>query len=787
MENGAWAEESGAGFDFKYYGKRYLRLWPLLLIAFAVCFGYAYYYLRFKVVSSYRSSTKVMLSSENYSAGMNSGINLMMWGGQKNVANEIAIFRTSYLMEQLVKKQRLNVFWYQIGRLREVEVFDVPMELETDRPADSLKGVSFDIVPLSKNAFELIYTVDAEEVREKKFFGQVFSVPGGDRYKLKNSFGTDLSGHYRVKISPVEAAASRYNGALSVGMDDRSSSIVILSFTYPLASKAAYILNEYVKEFTYQNDKDKTRIADSTINFIDYRISRVNEDLLDLEDNIQRYMQEKGLANLDAQSGMLLGNQNSYNQQLIALENRLSLIKALQESLTKTGASPRIVPGSLLDEDGGFASLAGSYNDLIMERERMLLSYKEDHPVIVNHDTQIEEARLNILEYLQNTENRLLINRRDMRATANVIAGDIRQVPQSQREVLDMERKQQLAQSLYLFLLQRREETAVANSARGAGIRVIEPAKRGIDLSTNPNNYWMMAFVIALLVPAAKIAAEELLNSKVRNRKDINKRTAVPIIAEISHMEEDYTLIDFLGKRSALAEQFRSLRTDLAFMLTKEGAKVVMLTSGMPGEGKSFTAINLAHVLAYAGKKVLLMEFDLRRPKLSSNFKLRDKQLGITNYIIDRSMTLEQLAYKVHNMESLYYIGSGPIPPNPSELISNDRTMALMNEAKEQYDLVIIDTPPIGMVTDAQLLNRHADATLYMVRANHTPLDLVKLIEELDLSGKMSNMGIVFNDVAPDQGGYYGYYGYGYGYYGEEEEPKSKKGIMSRFKENKRK
>ncbi len=776
MENSAWVEENGSGFDFKYYGRRYLKLWPLLTIGLVICLSYTYYYVSYELKPLYKSLAKVRLSNENY-AGGTASMGFLSESGTK-MATEEEIFRSSYLMQQLVIKKRLNIFWYLKGRLKEEEIFNAPMQLFVDKPADSMKSVSFTVVPLSNEAFELEYLEGEEEIVRQIRFGDSFSLPRGDHYVLtpKESLSAGLK--YKIAINSVWATAGQFGNNFSA-LVPKGTSTMQLFINSPVPEKGAYILNQLIEEYIYQDSRDKGRIADSTIKFIDNRILKVNEELTELEGTIQGYMQERGLANLQAQSGMLLSNQNVYTQQLISLENRLSLIKELKSNLS-SGQVQRFVPGVLLEEDGGFANLSHQYNDLLLQRERSLLAYKPDHPNILNIDKQLEEVRQNILEYLNNTENRLIVNRRDIQATVNRLAGDVRQVPKERSELLNMERRQQLAQEMYLFLLQRREEVAVANSARGTSIRIIEPARGGANISKKPDSFWTMAFIIAFLIPAGKIAAEELLNNKVRTRKDITKRTTAPVIAEISHKEEDYTLIDFAGKRSALAEQFRSLRTDLAFMLTAEGAKVVMLTSGMPGEGKSFTALNLAHILAYAGKKVLLMEFDLRRPKLSEHFNQRKQQQGITNYIVDRSLNLAQLAYPVPHMDGLDYIGSGPVPPNPSELIVNDRTRQLMEEAKANYDMVVIDTPPIGLVTDAQLLNHYADATLYMVRANHSPLDLLKLIDELYQSGKLRNMALVFNDVKQEDGGYYGYYGYGYGYYGETEKKRKK----SWFKKN---
>lgn len=424
--------------------------------------------------------------------------------------------------------------------------------------------------------------------------------------------------------------------------------------------------------------------------------------------------------------------------------------------------------------DQGFNSLISAYNALILERERLLLSYTLSNPYVKNADARIQSIKDNIFEYLNNTKNSLEISRNELQRNSVQLKGNIRQVPAQERAFLDLSRQQQLKQELYLFLLQKREETAIANTSNIAGIRVIDlPKADKLPFAPQNRTVWSMAFFIAVLLPAIYVYGKDLLSTKVRNRKDIEKRTQVPVIAEINHnlLQEDF--ITFSDSRSALAEQFRALRTNLQFMLPKAEQKVLMVTSSIPGEGKSFTSLNLAQVLSLTGQKVLLVELDLRKPKLTKLSQAKGN-LGVTDYIVRPELELEEIIGIVEGNEKLFFVPAGPIPPNPSELLMSERMQQLLAEAKTNYDMVILDVPPIGAVADAQILSQYADAILYLVRAGKTPYGALEIPDKLVREGKLKNLGIVLNDVNEKDNAYYGYTYYSYGSYGNEED-KSKK------------
>jgi capsular exopolysaccharide synthesis family protein len=378
---------------------------------------------------------------------------------------------------------------------------------------------------------------------------------------------------------------------------------------------------------------------------------------------------------------------------------------------------------------------------------------------------------------LEGTRKSLEITEAELQKELDKIEKEIRKVPSHERTYLDLARQQQIKQELYLFLLEKREETAISKTSNISNAKIIDTPKSEFKpYSPNKLMILMLGLVAGLALPFARIYLLDTLNNKVQTKEDILKATKVPIVGEISHNETEEMLVIARNPRAVISEQFRALRTNLQFMLGSLNTKgnVILLTSSMSGEGKSFTAVNLATIMAISGKKVLMMELDLRKPNLSPGLNIKN-DFGFTNYVINPEVKTSDVIRLAGVHENLFIISSGPLPPNPAELIMNARVDLLMQELKATFDYVIVDAPPIGLVTDAQLLNKYADLTLYLVRQKYTYKNQLSIVEDLYTNGKMKSMGIVVNDIKPVGGYGYGYGGYGYGSYsygtyGNEEE-----------------
>lgn len=762
-------EKNIENYDFRNYLERIFRSWYIFFASFIICLSIAFLYLRY-ATPQYHINAKILIEDEKKGNGSWASAATMdigkLMGGGSSVDNEIEVIKTRYLMDRLVKRMQLNFIWFRLGDIRDVEIDEAPVQIEIKDLQDSLKKTEFKVEIKDKNSFSLTYEdpEDKEKHNLNLSFNKAFTLPNLGSFVFKNEHG--LAGKkYKLLIRSIDSQVSGYRALLTAEVTNKLASTIDIQFNYPLTKKGEQILNEYITEYIEQNRRDKSRIADSTIAFIDERILLVNSDLNRIEDEIQSYMQEKGLANIAEQSKLLFESSSGYIKQLADVQGKIEVINAIEKLLQQEN-NKRLVAGTVLTDDLSFSALMSSYNNLNLEKERLLLSFTSDNPYVANVNERIESVKRNILTYLHNSRSNLEVSRKEIEKNVGHLQGNIKQVPSQQRAFLALSRQQQLKQELYLFLLQKKEETAVANTSNIAGIRIIDPPK-AINAPFSPNKMvvFFAAIFLAFLMPMGKIYLEDILNNKVTNRTDIERQTKVPIVAEFSHNTTGIDLINFESSRSILAEQFRSLRTNLRFMMPKSTDKVILVTSGMPGDGKSFTSLNLANVYAVSGKKVLLLEFDLRKPKLSKIYT-DVSQIGISNYIVDQSLSLEDIIKVVGDTGNLYFGPCGPIPPNPAELILSERIDQLMREARERFDYIIIDAPPIGVVTDGQLLSVYCDVVLYVIRANYTLLKLTRLPEEIRRDDKMKNMAIVLNDVNENAGGYYGY---NYGYYHADE------------------
>lgn len=766
-------------FSYQDYLLRLIRLWPLFLFSFILCVAGAYIYVRYRTTPMYHVGAKILIEDDPQATTSAAGLDLQsMLGTTSGVDNQAEILKIRSLMEALVRDFKLNILWYKEEPLREIEVFDGPYKLIFNGVNDTInRSLVLNMRMQDTSNFSLSYENKGEEIILQKIpFNSPFELPGYGSFTMEKSAGvkTFLEDEYKVKVLAFDDAVSSLRSTITTNISNKLTTIIDLQMDCGLRSKGEYILNKYIDQYIKQSIQNKSRIADSTIAFIDQRILLVNAELNGIEQKIQQFMQGNGLANISAQSQLMLESNKEYTNQIQDLEIRMEMMDAVDSMLNIPGGKS-LISGAVLNNgitDQAFNTLISTYNGLILERERLLMGYRPNNPIIKNADQRIVSIKENIFDYIKNTRRSLEVNKQEIARNFGLLRGNIRQVPVQERAFLDLSRQQQLKQELYLFLLQKREETALANTSSIGGITILDKPKANKQpFSPKPSVIYLGSIIIALLIPTGKIFLEDSLNTKIRSRKDLEERSSAPVIAELNHNASGIDLLQFDSSRSILAEQFRGLRTNIQFLLGGEENKVVLLSSGMPGEGKSFISLNLANVFAHSEKKVLLLEFDLRKPKLSKTYHAQQGQQGISNFIVNKDLTIADIVRPVDESEHVYFAPCGPIPPNPSELIMKTRTKELFRVAREQFDIIIIDAPPVGAVTDAQLLNNYADLFLFVTRANYTPYNLLSLPEDMKRERKIGTYAMILNDVRKKGHGY-SYYGYAYGHYGQEDKKK---------------
>lgn len=789
--NSEGVESSDENFDFKGFLYKVLRDWWIILLSIIICLSISYSYLRY-TTPIYKIRANILVADEKKGAGgIGGGANLFgedissLLGGKSSVENEVEILKTRNLMEKVVRGMDLNVVYYSNGRIKQVEVLDAPFKVDILSPIDSIKGTTFQIKPIDKLHVEIEYThqLTKKEIIKTIAFGKPFTIDEIGRIQISKkpqvAWGKS---NYNFTIKPFDATVSEFQKNLTVNIPNKQVTTVYLEINHAIPKKGEDILNRFIKEYIQQSMNDKNEIADSTIQFIENRLHYVSQELGSVEGNIQNFKQSNKIADITEQSKLLVTSTSDYVGKLANIQTQISIVDALVNYLKDDNKNKRVVPGSILPQDEVFGSLVQRYNGFLLEQDRLLLSSTDENPYVKNLNSRIADLRADMLSNLSNTRRSLVISKNAVLKSNNMVEGLIRNVPAQERTYLDLARQQRIKQELYIYLLKKREETAISKTSNISGSRVIDRPKSE-DIPFNPKRsiIYIIALLLGLLLPLIKIYLKELFNVKILNKQDIEKRSNVPIIGELSHNDSNEILIVHADARSPISEQFRALRTNLQFfsprkkeiLIQKSNCMTILMTSSMSGEGKSFTAVNLGAVLAISGKKVLLMELDLRKPKLSQNLNMTGS-FGFTNYIIDEKLKPKDIILPTAINSKLFVISSGPIPPNPAEAILNERMETLMFYLKAEYDYIIIDAPPIGLVADAQLVSAYTDLVLYLVRQNHTHKEQLRIPNELYLNKKFNKMALIVNDIPFNSSYSYGYgYTYGYGYGSETQKSQS--------------
>jgi len=620
------------------------------------------------------------------------------------------------------------------------------------------------------------------------------SIPGG-KYPLgqwiKNYYGEIrfiANPNYVVPDRPrplffslrsVRAVTDELLNNMKVTQATKLSSVIDLKIWDAVPKRGEDILNGLIREYNKAGINDKNALAANTLRFINERLGIVASELDSVEHGIQKYKTQEGIVDISAQGQLYLNNVGANDQKLSELNVQLAVLDQVEKYVQSRANDASIVPSTFGVDDPVLEDLLQKLYDLEVKYEGLSKTTAENNPLLVSLRHEIDKIKPNILENVQNLRKNLVAGRGDLLNTSNSYAGILRTLPAKERKLVEISRQQGIKNSIYSFLLQKREETALTFNSTIADTRIIDSAATTVKpVSPKPMLIWALAIVAALGLGAGLIAIREGLNQRIVFRNEIEKYTSVPVVGEIMyHQAEDHHLVVAPGQRTVIAEQFRQLRTSMAYIGINSRKKKILITSTISGEGKSFIASNLAVSLALTDKKVVLLELDLRKPRISQLFDV-SREVGITNYFIGNK-DADHIIKRTEVSNNLFIIPSGAIPPNPSELILNGKLDELLQYLDTIFDYILIDTAPVGPVTDAYILSPLCDATLYVVRHKVTPKGYIKMLDENIKIRGLKNLAIVFNGVKTrGMGGIN--YGYGYGYgkdysYGYGEEKKSKK------------
>jgi tyrosine-protein kinase Etk/Wzc len=763
-----------------------IHYWYWFILSVVVCVGVTYVYLRWYTIPIYNIESRLLIKQPNTSSGSQQELINQLQGSDNaaNVLNEVEVLQTKFLMKRVVHNLQLNVSIFSKGNIKSTELYNnAPFRVHLLNINDSAVTHSWKVTMNAKGN-NPVFT-GAEGTMELHW---------GDTVRVKNlTFTVDYNGYpgpgalsfptgveyFLLVIRPEDATALQYLGGLKVAPISDGMNIIKMSTADPLPQRGVDVLNNLYDVYVQANVEDQNTIADNTIKFIDDRLAMVSGELTGVEKHIEQFKSTNKLVDLAQQSSMVANNASELQKQMDQLDVQLQIVQAIEGQLN--GKDFTIVPASLITQNAAYSTLVERFNSLVLERDNQRATSSDKNPFVLQLNDNIRGVRKDLQTQLGNIKKELLINKADLQSRIDQSASAIKVIPSMQRVFLDISRQQEVKQQLYLFLLQKKEETAISKSGTLSNSRLIDPAHADpAPFSPNRRNIYLSGLMLGLLLPVAVIYLKAFRNTRIRERKDITTQTATPILGEIGHNKSTEALIVTNDARSVIAEQFRAIRTNLKFFLTGKKHHVILITSSMSGEGKSFISLNLASTLAISGKKVVLLELDLRKPRLSSLIGLPNDH-GFTNFVVS-NVDLKYLPKAIPNRPNLYIINSGPIPPNPAELLLQDKVPILFEYLYANFDYIVIDSPPVGLVTDALLVAGYADTCLYVTRQDYTFKQQISIVDDLFVQGKMKGLAIVINDVDTRKG--YGYgYGYGYGpgaYYAET--PGGDKGWRKRFK-----
>lgn len=776
MQNPIINDEIENEFQLRPFLDKYLTHWKWFLLAVFISLGIAYTKLRY-TIPQYNASIKILIKDEK-KGGMLSELSAFsdigIGRGGNNVDNEIEILKSRTLIEATVKKLNFNISLLAKGKFVTNEIYQhKPIEISFTNKLAGFEQASnllkFD--GKSSNLFA-IEEVTADDSGNSDFFlnkketyqyGELIPTKIGnmkiDRPYNEMNNSNNAKVEYLIAISPVESVASSYKGRLNIATVNKSTNILELSLQDPVTAKAEDFLNELVVVYNDNAVKDKNYISDKTSKFIDERLILITEELGGVEQNVERFKTSNKLTDIGTEAELYISGSSEYNKKNIDIDIQLNLVNSLLDYVKK-GKKTDLLPSTLDIGDANASGLISSYNQLILDRNRLIKSASSDNPSIVKMDQEINSLHTNLISSLQQLKSNLNIQKRDLNTQEGLLDRKIQKIPGQERLYRVIERQQKVKEGLYLYLLQKKEETAIALSSTEPNVRVVDAAKGGGGpVSPNRKNIYLTAFILGLLIPLGIIYLLDLLDTKVKSRLDIEGKLNVPFIGDVPTSDSHSEIIQSESRTSS-AEALRIIRTNLEFMVNTvpDGqAKTIFMTSTFPKEGKTFVSVNLAATFALSGKKVLLIGMDIRNPRLDEYVTLPDR--GVTNYLSSKDLNLEDLIVKQKGYEDFYILPAGVIPPNPAELLMSKKVDILFTTLKKQYDYILVDTAPVSLVTDTLLIAKYADCFVYVVRANVLEKRMLAIPSNFYKENKLPNMCMLLNDTDSTKG-----YGYGYGY-----------------------
>jgi tyrosine-protein kinase Etk/Wzc len=740
---------------------KYVRFLPVFLVSVALCLLGAYLYLRY-TTPIYRVTGTLTFKQEEQSHG-GKFEDIFNAKNVSDVQSEIEILKSQALMERVVDSVKLQTSYYAVGKIKTLNIYGAcPFRLNIIKLTDSFSSFKMNFTFPSENEFR----VNKESSKFK--FGDVFGNAYG-LFTLSRLYSGVKGKEFNVEWRSTQEQAANYAPIVRVAPKIAGTSIYNIQIDYENSALAADIINNLMVRYKDASIDDKNATIKQRLDYIVGQLVRIDRDLDSIEAKRIIYVNENNLSGYESQLNSLFEIQIKSDEEIQNQKQQLVIIDMMSAYLKDSMNNFEKTPSALSISDATLAGMVNSYNLIQLERKKMLeQNIPEENPQIIAKNAELEKLRKNILEAFKNVKLAYSSSIDDFYKRGSAAIFKQKEMPAKIQRLLEMERERDSKLALYKFLQEQREETAMQQAATVSNSKVLSVAyPTNTPIRPNRRAIQLLAIILGIGLPAMYIFFQEIINDKINTRYDIEKLTTSPVLGEVGHSYSSSSMIVSKTNRSMVSEQFRIIRSNLQYVLNKIEKPVIMVTSSFSAEGKSFITTNLGGVMALAGKKTVMLEFDIRKPKLFSGMKINSKQ-GITNFLVGKA-PMADLPIKIPGYDNLYGISCGPVPPNPSELLLDSRVEEMFEWLKANFDVILVDTAPVGMVSDAMTLGKFANTTLYIVRQGHTYKKQVSLIDEFYHENRLPKISIVVNDVKLKPGyGYYGYgrYGYGYGYGG---------------------
>ncbi|MBO6606493.1 polysaccharide biosynthesis tyrosine autokinase [Psychroserpens sp.] len=751
----------------------FISKWKFIVLALLLAIGVAYVYLRYANYE-YEATATIKIKSENQQQQQLAELSALQDYGlfssnYSNISDEIEIIKSRTLVQKVVEDLKLNIQYYVKGNIKDQEVYENPPVNLNFFESDSiisrvdttlyLKVKSPNKFSLSNEEGSEIFNYEASNAKEYAFgerinsgFGDFIITPNTENLAIKP--GTSL----KIELSNIERVVESYQKKI-LTLNETGSNIIKISLKENIKHKAALILDKIIQKYNDDVIEDKEKVVKATSDFINNRLNVVSNELEQVDFTAETLQKNNRLTALNSQADIFLQSEKANDAKIINTTNQIQLVDYMKDRLNSDEVENDLLPADIGIADNSVLQITKSHNDLVLQRDRILKNSTEKNPTVINLNEQIAALKLNLNQSLDNIRSANSItlnalNREDAR-----ISSQLYTAPTKARQFRDVKRQQDIKESLYLYLLQKREETAISQGMSSPNAKIVDKAYVTVNpVSPNKNVVYLASIILGLLIPFGAIYTRSLLDTKIHTKADLLKLVSIPYLGDIPKSDKKLKVmkkVDYSPK----AEAFRIIRSNINFLLqdSKNKCKTIFVTSTKAQEGKSHTSTNLSNSFSFSEKRVLLIETDIRVPRVNDYLKIKADR-GLTDYISDKSLSMDDVVVHIEDNKYLDVIPSGTIPPNPAELLMSERVSELFDIAKKTYDYIIVDTAAVGLVTDTLLISDHADIFVYVVSVDNIDKRELHIAQTLYEEKRLPKMTVLLNGTTKKKG-----YGYGYG------------------------